>query len=458
MTLHHSGKTWLGGDPQGKWSNYYELLGLPIGFSDKTVIARVADQLMKRIRVAASQDVDVDRLRGIAKSVLEAKTCLTDSEEKAHYDEELLRQNDSHAATIETAADSSPVNSIADKDIPQAIPVAVPISNAAASVEIESSPFTAFGQASVSRRSRERSRFWLKLGTVVVGVGLFAALALLSKRYLLDNEPLALKRTSVVDATADPAVDSTSTVPLANENSRGVAEGTNATDNSDKMPSGNGNDSSEELPNVLVPHESSRTESDTALVPPTKEDTTPLDREEAEALSSALKAARRSLQVQDFDAAGESLARAHGIARRPKHMELVERLEELTHYAQEYWAAIDDAWNDLSAGIELQVGNTIVIVVEVESEKIKVRVAGGNRRYTRDKLPSGLQKAIIESWLDPSAASSDVIRGAFYATQDPPNNQAAGDHWKLAQQHGAQVEKLTLILTDSYAVDDLIGD
>ena len=106
VTSHRSDETWLGGDPQGKWSNYYELLGLPFGFSDAVVIAQVADQLMKRIRAAAQRDVDTDRLRGLAKSVLEAKSCLTDAERKARYDEELRAQNDSPTATIETAGES----------------------------------------------------------------------------------------------------------------------------------------------------------------------------------------------------------------------------------------------------------------------------------------------------------------------------------------------------------------
>lgn len=184
----------------------------------------------------------------------------------------------------------------------------------------------------------------------------------------------------------------------------------------------------------------------------------PLSRTEAEALSRTLIAARRSLSSRDFNSASESLARAREIARHPRHQDLVERLAELTHYAAEFWAGMDDAWNSLSNGMELQVSSRIVNVVEVSPDDLIVHVDGQNRRYARAKLPSSLRKSIIESWLDPAAPSSDLIRGAFYATQDPPNKQAAREYWKSAQRRGADVQQLMATLTDSYGVENLLNE
>ncbi len=464
MTSHRSNETWLGGDPQGKWSNYYELLGLPRGFHDTVVIARVADQLIKRIRIAAKREADLDRLRVLAKSVLDAKSCLTDPQGKERYDAELQAQNDLNAALTETEAGntdafSPPANLDPDEDIPLAIPVAIPVSDGAPSNEAVSLPFSAAERPPARRLARRSSRFWLTFATVAVGAGLFAALAFLSKRYLLDKEPRDWQATtsSISEAPADAADDS-AVADASSSDMPGNSHRPEAANGHETLSADGNLATTTEPSHETDPSKDQMIKTDREEATPIRPEPAPLTRAEAEALSRALTAARRSLALREFHSAAESLAQAREIARHPRHQKLVERIEELEHYAREFWAGMDDAWKSLSDDMELQVGKKLVKVVDVSPDGILVHVDGQNRRYARDKLPGSLQKSIIESWLDPSAPSSDLIRGAFYATQDPPNRQAAREHWKSAQRRGADVEQLTATLTDSYAVEDLLSE
>ena len=108
-------------------------------------------------------------------------------------------------------------------------------------------------------------------------------------------------------------------------------------------------------------------------------------------------------------------------------------------------------------GSEIRVKNTYVNFVEVEPNYVTVRASGRNRRYDRDQLPADLVIAIVESWLDETAASTAVIKGAYRAVQPDGDGSRARSLWLDAQRRGADVSSLLRGLDDAYDLPSLTG-
>ncbi len=138
-------------------------------------------------------------------------------------------------------------------------------------------------------------------------------------------------------------------------------------------------------------------------------------REDIAALSKALETARTALGEQHYDVAKTELAKAATLAKLPGHVARVERLQMLSHYAQEFRAALRDAVKKLKAGEAITVKNTTVGVVETfpNEDKIILRIAGMNRTYRFEDLPIGLAVALADMWLDQKQPGTLIIKASY---------------------------------------------
>lgn len=427
---------WMGGNPDGQWANHYELLGLPVGFDDTETIVRIADELLKRIEGQTPHNHS-PHLQTLKNSVLQAKTCLTDGVAKAAYDQQL--------------ADLYP-----DGESPSIceIPEAIPVVTAVPTISSQAVPFQTQRQSRSKLRQRRRSRFWFTIGSVLLGGVLFASLVLLGKRFLLDQPPAVIANAN--DQQTKTVAPPAATPEIDDQHQPDSSAHTATTIDADPTEPANGPKGQDQS----VGNESPRT--DTLTSPnvdesssPTVETPEPLSQQELEQLSKALNSILPALGERRFQPANNAIQTAREIAQHPSHMRLVDELAELTHYTQEYWAGMDDAWEDLKVGEELVVGSTRVNIVEVSQERMTLRVAGTNKRFSRDELPAGLRRSIIDRWLDQDAASTHLIWGAYYATKSPPDSEKARDAWREAKARGGEIDLLLPVLSPSYDVERL---
>lgn len=197
-----------------------------------------------------------------------------------------------------------------------------------------------------------------------------------------------------------------------------------------------------------------------SVPPATVEDTTapvaapPTPQQLAE-LSRSLQAARAALAQREFPAAEKQLAAAQMAAVTPEHKDLVNRLQTLAQYTQQFWQVVAAALQSVRAAEELTFdsGQLVVLVVETGPDWITVRREGRNERYALNKMPPGLALALAKRQLDPERAEDLLLLGACLATCEQPKPlylEEARKYWLQAQAAGADVDDLLQTLTDSY--------
>lgn len=174
----------------------------------------------------------------------------------------------------------------------------------------------------------------------------------------------------------------------------------------------------------------------------------PLNAEQTRQLGQSLQQAKRQMTNHAFDAAAESLQVARELANGSEHVDLVERLAALNSYAQGFWEAVNESIPTLE-GTEVHFQGGNVFVVEVNAQTIIIRQLGENRSLDRKQLPDDFVLAIANRWFDPTAASTPVYRGAFFALRPDGKSQALAE-WKLAVQKGANIGDLMDVLDDDY--------
>lgn len=154
---------------------------------------------------------------------------------------------------------------------------------------------------------------------------------------------------------------------------------------------------------------------------------------EAMALAKHLASARTAISEQQYDVAGEELTKAEQVAKMPEHLERVERLKRLNHYAQEFRRALRESVKGLKGGQPITVKSTVVAVVETfpNEDRIILRVAGNNRTYTFDGLPIGLAVAIADLWLDQKDPTSLFIKSCYVLAHKSATDdmRAKGQTW-----------------------------
>ena len=167
-------------------------------------------------------------------------------------------------------------------------------------------------------------------------------------------------------------------------------------------------------------------------------------------LSRTLTTARRALAERNLIVAENELARAENLAKLPEHREKLDRLKTLHRYVVEFWKAVTESVDGLRANEELQIGETVALVVETRPGLLIIRIAGTNRRYTPRDIPAGLAKALAARWLDEKAASSKVILGAFLVVDPKSTPALARREWQAAQAAGFELGDMMKVIDDTY--------
>jgi hypothetical protein len=163
-----------------------------------------------------------------------------------------------------------------------------------------------------------------------------------------------------------------------------------------------------------------------------------IDPANARRLKIALANTRLALGKRDWDAARRHLDEASQSASTADDSALVEAMTRVEQHVAGFWQAVAEGIKNAGETGELQVGSTIVSIVETGPDFILIRAAGENRRYTMKQIPSGLAMALANRWFD-TKPDNDVLRGAFMFV-DPKGG--ADEARRLWQQAGQQEPSL----------------
>jgi hypothetical protein len=271
-------------------------------------------------------------------------------------------------------------------------------------------------------------------------------------------------RSSSVDAVASPLVDSSPTptpippnVPPNELPNAPQLENANVQEPDLSIASAEDEPMPEEEPLGDSPPPPPQADPDIPSVPPVA---TPVNggqtptRQQIQQLSGALAAARAALERGRFEEALTRLADIEDLPMLADDVNRYQRLHLLIQYARNFHEELASAVAELKGGDEIPVGtNAAVGVVQTGAEQITVRVAGTNRTYHLEALPTGLAIAIADLRLADSDPISLVVKAAYLASRPDARDdqlQRARDWFREAKENGADIGDLELVLDDTY--------
>lgn len=180
-------------------------------------------------------------------------------------------------------------------------------------------------------------------------------------------------------------------------------------------------------------------------------------REEVAALARGLTAARDALARYDFDRATAELKKVETLPKLPEHQAKFDRLNLLSEYAKNFRQALLRSLQGLHAGDQITLGTSGAVgIVEATPQRLSVRVAGQNRTYPINDIPTGLAVAVADSWLDKKDPVSLVLKAAYVASRNdatPEQLDRARQWFQEAQQKGVDLLELAKVTEDRYDLD-----
>jgi hypothetical protein len=127
----------------------------------------------------------------------------------------------------------------------------------------------------------------------------------------------------------------------------------------------------------------------------------------------------------------------------------VEAWQQLSAYYRGFLDFRDKALAAVKPGDEFDVKSQRIIVNEVDEQELKIRAAGQNKTYPRDRIPSGIVLAIVTRFLENGAnAANDLYIGAYHLAKPASDPKLAREHWERAQAGGADASALRPLLDD----------
>jgi hypothetical protein len=176
--------------------------------------------------------------------------------------------------------------------------------------------------------------------------------------------------------------------------------------------------------------------------------------QQIEQLSRVLAAARAALEHDRFEEALTQLAGIQNLPMLVDDARRYQRLQLLVQYARNFREELTNAVAELQGGDEIPVGTSAVVgVVQTTPEQITVRVAGTNRTYHLDALPTDLAIAIVDLRLADSDPISLVVKAAYLVSRADARDdqlQKARDWFREAKEKGADIGDLEQVLDDTY--------
>ena len=481
-------RQWL--DLPAEPQDFYSLLGLKAFESDTELIRRVSLRLTSMVRNIKPGEHTSDWMR-LLDQIEQAQQTLCDPEQKTRYDRELRETGSSSQLPGSTPTSFESVSSVdpmaplttshpqpsPSPSVPKASPPSpakpMPIAKPAVAPAQAAAP-------SSPMRVRKRSRRYKQGMPVLFGLVavVFAVVSLLI--ILMMNRDQWITQggqTSPNRATVDASTEQTDERDTGSRNSIE----TDAIDTHDDSISHSSTPSAEVVEDGVVDQEeegmtgSSLADSirdadptrdevaESAIepaVPPMQESTTaePLTETapsptavELAQLKKLVAAGHLALNRGEFSTCATLISQARQLPLDDAGEGLVERLATLHEYVVQYHQAIEDGLQGIE-GEELTLNQTTVYVVEANDSAIVLRMLGRNRRFDRNKLPTGFAMAVADRWFDQQAASTKVFKGAFMAVTPRFSDEDVRTIWSKAAAEGADLGDLMLVLDDRKAL------
>jgi len=152
-------------------------------------------------------------------------------------------------------------------------------------------------------------------------------------------------------------------------------------------------------------------------------------------IEKALRAAYAAIRSGDFDAASgaiDSVESGDDDAIRDR----LARWQRFTGYAKGFKELREKAYQ-AAANSEFELNDRIIIIVEIDEERIVYRDSGKQQRMRLEDLPPEIDRAIVEQWLGRDGrAANHLYLGASHLAKDRPSPADASREWRRAAAGG----------------------
>lgn len=462
-------REWLGIKTKGSVS-YYELLGVTRADSPER-IRNQASRLVRMLKQIDAGEHDTEK-RQLIDRVRRAAKRLTDPELKRAYDKKLARKarqvrpreapsRKADSSFLKETVHAKEVTTIVEElEEESTTSVKVPSEPAA---EVRSTHDVAVGKKDTAGKNAGKSEIGVrhdtgktvadelvrlrprkrhiapaykanrrKSQTAKITI-LLAVFSLCGIGYLLLTQTqLGRQMLSTVwqpvshRQTASPVAsnaESTSALPLHNDQINSDQQTT-----PNEQTSTTPNTTSTDSPLNNFEPQTSRPSTDTTMF---DSDTPPTSQ-----LLESLQLAKRLLGERKATQAKVVLEEARQLATDPSSRARVARMTTLATYVESYWNAAQKQIASFRAGNEAEIGGQRVMVVEKSSEKLIIRTAGRNRTIDLTNLSQGLAETLANEWLDSTAPSTKVFRGAMKCVTPGYEVEEARQLWRETELSG----------------------
>jgi hypothetical protein len=175
-----------------------------------------------------------------------------------------------------------------------------------------------------------------------------------------------------------------------------------------------------------------------------------VDPAKREAFRRAVSMARQAIGKRDFAGAKRHLKTAEANLQNPADEAELGRLELLLGNLEEFWKGMRKIVAGLVPAQEIMLGETPIIVVQVDAKQLTVRSEGRNLTYRIDNLPRPIIEALAQSGFV-KHPSTYVLLGTYMAMDPNGDRKRAQQLWEQAARQGEDVRDLMAEIKDEKA-------
>lgn len=138
--------------------------------------------------------------------------------------------------------------------------------------------------------------------------------------------------------------------------------------------------------------------------------------------------ARKQLVDRNPSAAQQALSSIDATSLTPENQAKLTGLQQVVDLNTKFWDAVSKRLTKLPADEDLDVNGTLTRVVESDANRLVLRMAGENKRYTLTDMPPGLAKFLAEEELPANVETKKII-GAFLLVTPEGGVDRAKEEW-----------------------------
>lgn len=154
------------------------------------------------------------------------------------------------------------------------------------------------------------------------------------------------------------------------------------------------------------------------------------------AVDKAVAEAFAAMRGGDFDTAASRLGDVSAGDDRQVQARL-DRWRQFLHYARGMVDLRKRALAEAADGREYELGDRVIVIVEMNDRQVIYRDRGKQHEVPRDKLPQELEQAIVEQWLaGDGRAANHLFLGAGHLLREIPSPADAVREWQTAAAGG----------------------